>query len=82
MPPSARPGENPTDIINGTCKWKPSEHSILGKDLAQVISKKVKVTTATSKRKLLVIRAATPLAKSVEKAFGKPTKSKSCMFLL
>jgi hypothetical protein len=41
MPPDARPGEDPTDIITGTHKWKPSECSILGNDLAQVKPKKV-----------------------------------------
>jgi hypothetical protein len=82
MPPNARPGEDPTNIITGTCKQKPSKCSILGNDLAQVKPKKVKVTTATSKKKLLVIRAVMALVKSEENAIRKPTKSKSCMFLL
>jgi hypothetical protein len=86
MPLNARPGEDPTDIIDGTRKRKPSERSILGNDLAQVEPKKAKVTTATGKKKPLVIRAATalgpgPLANSEGKAFRKPTKSKSCTFL-
>jgi hypothetical protein len=82
MPPNARPSEDPTDIITGTFKQKPLEHLILGNDLAQVEPKKVKVTTATGKKKLLVIRAVMALAKSEENAFRKPTTSKSCMFLL
>jgi hypothetical protein len=82
MPLNARPGEDPIDIIIGTHKPKPSEHSILGNDLAQVKPKKAKVTTATGKKKLLVIRAMTALAKSEENMFRKLTKSKSCMFLL
>jgi hypothetical protein len=40
MPPNARPGEDPTDIITGTHKQKPLECSILGNDLAQVEPKK------------------------------------------
>jgi hypothetical protein len=82
MPPDARPGEDPTDIITGTHKWKPSEHSILENDLAQVEPKKAKVTTATGKKKLLVIRAMMALVKSEENAFRKLTKCKSCIFLL
>jgi hypothetical protein len=82
MPPDARPGKDPTDIITGTHKQKPSECSILGNNLAQVEPKKVKVTTATGKKKLLIIRAVMALVKSEENAFRKPTKSKSCMFLL
>ena len=82
MPPNARPGEDPADIVDGTRKWKPSERSILGNNLAQVEPKKAKVTTTTGKEKLLVLRAATTLVKSIEKAFRKPTNSKFCMFLL
>jgi hypothetical protein len=82
MPPNARPSEDPTDIITGTHKQKPSEHLILGNDLAQVKPKKVKVTTATGKKKPLIIRAVTALVKSEENAFRKPTKNKSCIFLL
>jgi hypothetical protein len=82
MPPDARPSEDPIDIITGTHKQKPSEHSILENDLAQVKPKKAKVTTATGKKKPLIIRAMTALAKSKENVFRKLIKSKSYMFLL
>jgi hypothetical protein len=82
MSPNARPSENPVDIIDGSCKRKPSERSVLGNDVAIVQPKKAKVTTATGKEKPLVIRAATVVAKSAEKSFRKLTKSKSCMLSL
>jgi hypothetical protein len=73
MPPNTRPGEDPVDIINGTRKRKPSERSIL----ARVEPKKAKATTATGKKKPLVIRAATV---GKPEASRKPTKSKSRTF--
>jgi len=77
MPPNARPSENPRDIVNGTCKQKPSEHSVLGNDLTHVEPKKAKVTMATGKIKPLVIRTAASLVKSAWKASRKLTISKS-----
>jgi len=77
MPPNARPSENPEDIVDGTCKQKPLECSVLGNDLANVEPKKAKVTTATGKIKPLVIRTVASLAKSAEKASRKLTISKS-----
>jgi len=61
MPPSARPGENPADIIDGTRKRKASEHLTLAKDLSPIEPKKAKVTAATGKKK-----AAAIVAKSAE----------------
>jgi len=77
LPSNARPSENPEDIVNSTCKWKPSECLVLGNDLAHVEPKKAKATMATGKIKPLMIRTAASLAKSAEKASRKLTISKS-----
>ena len=83
MPP--RPGENPADIVDGTRKWKASEHSTLAKDLSPIEPKRVKVTATTGKKKPVVKKAAaivTKSAKFLKKVFIKPKKKKSCKFLL
>jgi len=72
MSTNSRPGENPVDIIDGTRKQKPLEHSMLANDLTP---KKLKTTT-TNKKQPVAKKAATMVAKSV--AFAKPKKSKSC----
>jgi len=82
MPPNARPSENPKDIVDGTCKWKPSECSVPRNDLAHVEPKKAKVTMATGKIKPLVIMTAASLVKSVEKASKKSTISKSLIVFI
>jgi hypothetical protein len=60
MPPNSRPGEDPTDIIDGTRKWKASERSILAKDLAAAGPKKIK----TGKKKPVTKKTTTTVVKS------------------
>jgi|HubBroStandDraft_1064217.scaffolds.fasta_scaffold578301_2 hypothetical protein len=66
MPPNARPGENPADIIDGTRKRKASERSILSKNPAHIGPKKAKVTTTTGKKKQTAKKACTKLTQSTD----------------